>query len=80
MLTIFAIALADSIPTVPRRLRQITATMLGVRVEEPPREINAVPTSWYDSRGSPLSKHLSASVNKRGLLLGQFERFPAGHR
>jgi hypothetical protein len=80
LLTIFAIAPAGSILTMPRRLTQITATMLGVRVVERLREIHVYPTSWYDIRGSPLSSRLNVSVNNRGLLLGQSEEFPAGYR
>jgi hypothetical protein len=78
--TIVAIAQTDSILRVPRRLAQMTATMLGIPVVEPPREINAFPTSWYDISGSPLSPHMNGSVNYCGLLLGQLVQFPAQHR
>ena len=46
---IFAIAQTDLILTVPRRLARMTAAMAGVRVVEPPREINAFPyfMAWH---------------------------------
>jgi len=77
--TIFAIAQTGAILKVPRKLAQITVTMLGGRLVEPPREINAIPTSRYDMSGSPLRPHMNGSVNNCGLLLGQLEQ-SAQHR
>jgi DNA-binding transcriptional LysR family regulator len=46
---IFAIAQTDLIVTVPRKLAKIVASMAGVRVVEPPREIKAFPyfMAWH---------------------------------
>ncbi len=46
---IFAIAQTDMVLTVPRKLAKITAAIAGVRVVEPPREIQAFPyfVAWH---------------------------------
>jgi DNA-binding transcriptional LysR family regulator len=46
---IFAIAKTDLVLTVPRKLAKISAPIAGLRVVEPPREINAFPyfMAWH---------------------------------
>ncbi len=46
---IYAIAHSDLVLTVPRKLAKITATVAGVRVIEPPRELKAFPyfMAWH---------------------------------
>ncbi len=51
---IFAIAKTDLVLTVPRKLARITAPKAGLRVVEPPREIEAFPyfIAWHSRLGA----------------------------
>jgi DNA-binding transcriptional LysR family regulator len=74
---IFAIAKTDLVLTVPRKLAKITAPIAGLRVMEPPREIEAFPyfMAWHSRLNTePAHAWLRDQVRAVARSLSTFKR------